>query len=33
MRAQRPFVFTNLRNGAGVERIAEFVIEQGGLAS
>src|SRR4029453_5035718 len=24
MRPQRPFVFTNLRNGDGVERIAEF---------
>jgi urease accessory protein len=33
MRPQRPFVFTNLRNGEGVERIAEFVIEKGGLAN
>jgi urease accessory protein len=33
MRSQRPFVFTNLRNGEGVERIAEFVIEKGGLAN
>jgi urease accessory protein len=33
MRPQRPFVFTNLRNGEGVDRIAEFVIEKGGLAS
>jgi urease accessory protein len=33
MRPQRPFVFTNLRNGEGVERIAEFVIENGGLAN
>ncbi len=31
MRRQRPFVFTNLRSGVGVDRIAEFVIEQGGL--
>ena len=33
MRSQRPFVFTNLRNSEGVERIAEFVIEKGGLAN
>jgi urease accessory protein len=33
MRPQRPFVFTNLRSGVGVDRIAEFVIEKGGLAS
>ena len=33
MRRQRPFVFTNLRNGEGVEQIAEFVIEKGGLAN
>src|SRR5215470_14347791 len=33
MRPQRPFVFTNLRSGYGVDRIAEFVIEKGGLAS
>jgi hypothetical protein len=28
-----PFVFTDLRNGEGVERIVEFVIEKGGLAN
>ena len=33
MRPQRPFVFTNLRSGEGVNRIAEFVIEKGGLAN
>jgi urease accessory protein len=33
MRPQRPFVFTNLRTGVGVDRIAEFVIEKGGLAN
>jgi len=33
MRPQRPFVFTNLRSGVGVDRIAEFVIEKGGLAN
>ena len=32
MRAQRPFVFTNLRNGEGVDRVTRFVIEKGGLA-
>src|SRR5712672_4278218 len=31
MRTQRPFVFTNLKNGEGVDRIASFVIEKGGL--
>src|SRR5215813_11307353 len=33
MRPQRPFVFTNLRSGEGVDRIAEFAIEKGGLAN
>jgi len=32
MRVQRPFVFTNLRSGVGVDRIASFVIQKGGLA-
>ena len=32
MRVTRPFVFTNLKSGQGVEQIARFVIEQGGLA-
>jgi urease accessory protein len=31
MRLQRPFVFTNLKSGEGVDRIASFVIEKGGL--
>src|SRR5262249_46171386 len=31
MRGRRPFVFTNLKSGEGVERIATFIIEQGGL--
>jgi urease accessory protein len=31
MRVHRPFVLTNLRSGEGVERIANFVIEKGGL--
>jgi len=32
MRVGRPFVFTDLRRGLGVEEIARFIIEQGGLA-
>ena len=31
MRGARPFVFTNLRAGDGVERIARFIEEKGGL--
>jgi urease accessory protein len=33
MRAQRPFIFSNLKTGEGVERIASFVIEKGGLSA
>jgi urease accessory protein len=33
MRVKRPFIFANLRSGHGVDRIAGFVIEKGGLAS
>jgi urease accessory protein len=32
MRLDRPFIFTNLKNGEGVDHIESFVIEQGGLA-
>ena len=32
MRGQRPFVFTNLRSGEGVDAVARFVEEAGGLA-
>jgi urease accessory protein len=32
MRVERPFVFSNLKSGEGVERIASFVIANGGLA-
>ena len=32
MRVNRPFVFTNLKSGEGVEQIAIFIIELGGLA-
>ena len=31
MRGERPFVFTNLKAGDGVERVVDFVVRQGGL--
>ena len=31
MRGEHPFVFTNLKTGEGLERIIEFIVEQGGL--
>jgi urease accessory protein len=31
MRASRPFIFSNLKSGEGVGRIANFIIEMGGL--
>jgi urease accessory protein len=31
MRGDRPFVFTNLKSGDGVDRVAQFVIIAGGL--
>lgn len=31
MRLNRPFVLTNLKSGEGVEQVATFVIEKGGL--
>jgi urease accessory protein len=33
MRGIRPFVFSNLKTCEGVERIANFIIEKGGLAN
>ena len=33
MRGQRPFVFTNINTGDGVEAVARFVREKGGLGS
>src|SRR5947207_3451511 len=33
MRGARPFVFTNLRTGKGVEIIARFIEDRGGLAA
>jgi urease accessory protein len=31
MRGERPFVFTNLKSGEGLDRIVDFVTTQGGL--
>jgi urease accessory protein len=31
MRGARPFVFTNIRSGEGVEAVARFIVERGGL--
>jgi urease accessory protein len=31
MRGQRPFAFSNLKSGEGVDQIATFIIEKGGL--
>jgi urease accessory protein len=31
MRQMRPFIFTNLKSGEGVEQIARFIVEKGGL--
>ncbi len=31
MRGERPFVFTNLKTGEGVEKIVDFVVTQAGL--
>jgi urease accessory protein len=33
MRGQRPFVFTNLRSGDGIEAVSRFVEERGGLGA
>ena len=33
MRNTRPFLFSNLKSGAGVDQIASFIIEKGGLAT
>jgi urease accessory protein len=32
MRGKRPFVFSSLKTGLGVEQVASFVIEKGGLS-
>ena len=31
MRAERPFVFTNLKTGGGLDAVVDFVVSQGGL--
>ena len=31
MRGPRPFVFTNMRSGAGLDAIVDFVLQRGGL--
>src|SRR5246500_3047051 len=31
MRVKRPFIFANLKSGEGVDQIAKFIIEKGGL--
>ena len=31
MRGERPFVFSNLRNGLGLEEIVAFIVDRGGL--
>jgi urease accessory protein len=33
MRKQRPYVFTNVRGGDGVEAVERFIVERGGLAA
>lgn len=33
MRGQRPYVFSNIRDGVGVETIAKFIEQAGGLSS
>jgi urease accessory protein len=33
MRGQRPFVFTNLKSGDGIEAVSRFVEERGGLGA
>jgi urease accessory protein len=32
MRAERPFIFTNLKSSEGVDRVGDFIIKKGGLA-
>lgn len=31
MRGERPFAFTNVRSGEGVDQVAEFIVQQGAL--
>src|SRR5262249_47641081 len=32
MRPRRPFLFSNLKDGIGVDEIARFIVDNGGLA-
>ncbi len=32
MRGTRPFIFTNIKKGVGVEEVARFIVETGGLS-
>jgi urease accessory protein len=32
MRKERPFVFTNLKTGEGLDRVVDFIVKQGALA-
>jgi urease accessory protein len=31
MRCERPYVFTNLKTGEGLDRVVDFAVAQGGL--
>jgi urease accessory protein len=33
MRRERPFAFTNLKSGEGLDRVVTFLLRKGGLAS
>jgi urease accessory protein len=33
MRIARPFIFSNLKSGAGVDEIGDFILERGGLSA
>jgi urease accessory protein len=33
MRGTRPFIFSNLKSGQGVDEIAGLILEKGGLAA
>jgi urease accessory protein len=33
MRGDKPFVFTNIKLGNGVEKVAQFIVEKGMLIS
>jgi urease accessory protein len=33
MRKERPFVFTNLKTGSGVDTVVKFIADKGGLGA